>query len=645
VSRPPAIIGQSLIWLIFVITGIPSGRLLAAGLSIPTVTATPGDHLNISVEYRAQGDAVSTLQFDLVCDWSVATITATAGSATTEAGKVLTTAVLPNGNLRFLILGLNQNVIGDGSVADLTIQVSPSASVGSYRMGFANAIGADPTAQLVSISTGHAWMIIRGMTLPRISLGLTLHAGGAADAFTIGSSSAIQVGYAGLTVNSGADPYGTAVFILRQNGVTVTEAGIPTSPPTTRARIFIDYRIDVNAVPGQSNSGTISINTGIAVVNYGTATANVTYTLRDITGTVISTGHGTIVSGAHFAKFIDQLTDVAPNFNLPSDFQTATQFASLEIESDQPLSVLALRGTNNQRNDFLITTTPVADLTKFVSYDPVYFPQFADGGGYTTSLILLNTSNTTERGTLQALDNNGSPLVVNRVGGTTDSSFSYAIPPGGVFRFQTDGSAADLKVGWIRLIPSFWSPAPIGSGVFSYNPGNIMISESGIPSAVSTTHARVYMDLSGDHNTGLAIANLDSIAASITIRAFQNDGVTTAGTSQSPLQLNALGHDAKFSDQFILGLPAGFTGVLDISSVTPFAALTMRSLVNERDEFLMTTFPIADANAAAPSPIVFPQVVDGGGYVTQFIFISPSGASSATLSFWDEDGAPLAIGQ
>jgi hypothetical protein len=91
-------------------------------------------------------------------------------------------------------------------------------------------------------------------------------------------------------------------------------------------------------------------------------------------------------------------------------------------------------------------------------------------------------------------------------------------------------------------------------------------------------------------------------------------------------------------------LPTGFTGVLDISSTTPFAALTIRSLLNERHDFLMTTFPIANANAPAPSPIVFPQVADGGGYVTQFIFISPTAASSATLSFWDETGAPLAIG-
>ncbi len=117
------------------------------------------------------------------------------------------------------------------------------------------------------------------------------------------------------------------------------------------------------------------------------------------------------------------------------------------------------------------------------------------------------------------------------------------------------------------------------------------------------------------------------------------DGVTPAGTSQSPLLLKGNGHDAKFADQFIVGLGDAFTGVLEITAPTPFAALTLRLLMNERHESLMTTFPIADANSAAPSPIVFPQVADGGGYVTEIILISAGQPASATITFYDEDGS------
>ncbi len=180
--------------------------------------------------------------------------------------------------------------------------------------------------------------------------------------------------------------------------------------------------------------------------------------------------------------------------------------------------------------------------------------------------------------------------------------------------------------------------------MFSNNSGNFLINESGIPASVSTTHARIYVDLSGGHNTGLAIANPADTNASITITAFQSDGVNSIGTSQGPLQLPPKGHNAHFANEFIAGLPAGFTGVLDVTSSTPFAALTMRSRCNERNDFLTATFPIADMTQPAAAPIIFPQIVDAGGYMTQFILIGAGGESSVTLSFHSADGKPLAIG-
>jgi hypothetical protein len=153
------------------------------------------------------------------------------------------------------------------------------------------------------------------------------------------------------------------------------------------------------------------------------------------------------------------------------------------------------------------------------------------------------------------------------------------------------------------------------------------------------------VDLSGDYNTGLAIANVTESTASIALQAYQSDGTTSAGSSSDPLQLSANGHKAQFADQFISGLPVGFTGVLDISSATPFAALTVRSLVNERADYLITTFPISDAIRTSPSPCVFAQIADGAGYLTQFILISAGGTSNAVLSFYDDSGTPLAIGR
>lgn len=472
-----------------------------------------------------------------------------------------------------------------------------------------------------------------------------LNYGGAESFRTIENDRVTQVGYAKILVLSGKDPSATAVFRYRKNEVTLAEAGVPASPPTTRARIFIDYRTNVDAIPSHPTAGKIDVNTGIAVVNLGAQTASVTYTLYNMNGDTITCGIGRILRGSHFAKFINQFSDFAAGFALPEDFQSNMGFASLEVSSDQPLSIVALRMTINQRDDMLLTTTPVADLAEDLNTGSIYFPQFADGGGYTSSLILLNTSTNTETGTLQFLDNNGLPLVVDRVNDTADSSFNYSIPPGGVFLLRTDGSPAQPRVGWVRLTPSDGTKTPVGSGIFSLNSSDALVSESGIPATASTTHAHVYVDLSENHNTGLAISNVDTIGASIRINAFQKDGITAMGTSKGPLQLPSGGHAAMFVDELFSDLPAGFTGVLDITSSTPFAALTIRSLTNENNDFLITTFPVADATHRAPSPIIFPQIADGGGYVSQFIFISTGESCIVSPGLYDEHGTPLIIGK
>lgn len=112
----------------------------------------------------------------------------------------------------------------------------------------------------------------------RPTLEIALSGGGAGSQSTASIGSWTQVGYAAATVASGTSPYGVAVFSFKQNGVVVSEAAVPASPPTTSARIFVDYRSAVPAIPGRSDAGSVEINTGLAIVNRGAAAANVTYT-------------------------------------------------------------------------------------------------------------------------------------------------------------------------------------------------------------------------------------------------------------------------------------------------------------------------------------------------------------------------------
>ncbi len=469
---------------------------------------------------------------------------------------------------------------------------------------------------------------------------LSLAAGGAVSTSTLGPAGELIAGYATGTVTSGTAPCGTAVFTYRQDGVVVSEAGVPMSPPTSTAQFFVDNR--TNLTTGSGN-GTINILTGFAAVNLNAVEANLTLRLRDGNGAAVAQGVIRLAPGAHMAKFLDQL---APDFVLPAGFIN-NGLGSLEITSAQPVSVLALRLTTNQRGDLLITSTPIADLAKTPTKEALSFPQIADGGGYQTTLILMNTSNGQESGVVRFYGNNGSPLAVRMTGGgAADTHFSYSIPAGGIFRLVTDASPTDVNVGWAQLTPDPGTTSPAGAAIFAFAQRGIIVTESGVAATASTTHARIYLDKSGGHDTGLAVVNPGGSNIRITATAYQSDGVTPIANGPGAIDLAPLGHDAKFAGQFIAGLPDGFVGVLDLSSTAQFAALTLRSLTNARGDFLVTTFPIADVDQALSAPLIFPQLADGAGYQTQIIMLSTSAATSTIrIEFLGNDGSAIAVGQ
>ena len=208
--------------------------------------------------------------------------------------------------------GAISTVVGNGTATPMQLHNPASVTIG--------------VAGNLFIADSLNYRIRKAFGVSDLSVHFALGAGGSKSFGTAGLNETSRAGYATAVINSGATPYGTAVFSLKQNGVTISEAGVPASPPTQSARIFIDYRFNVPALPGHSEAGTVNVNTGIAIVNYNSTTANVTYRLRDPNGVTRSRGQGTISAGNHFACFVDQLTEKVPGFDLPRDFQ----FGSLE---------------------------------------------------------------------------------------------------------------------------------------------------------------------------------------------------------------------------------------------------------------------------------------------------------------------------
>jgi hypothetical protein len=150
----------------------------------------------------------------------------------------------------------------------------------------------------------------------------------------------------------------------------------------------------------------------------------------------------------------------------------------------------------------------------------------------------------------------------------------------------------------------------------------------------------------GSIQTGIAVANSTAAAATVNFEVTKLDGTSTGlvGTVTVP----ANGQSALFLNQVpgLAALPTSLQGVLRISGPAGIAVVGLRGRYNERGDFLITTTPpVAEDEPASQAEMLFPHIVEGAGYTTQFILFSgkPGQASSGTLRFLSQSGQPLGL--
>src|SRR5262249_33510596 len=133
-------------------------------------------------------------------------------------------------------------------------------------------------------------------------------------------------------------PAGTIIFRLSSGNNVVTEAGVAPGNAITAARIYVDY------------TGT---QTGIALVNPADTPADVILTILDRFGFPISSVPQVLPPRSHLARFVREIFPVTDGFT-----------GLLEMRSSLPIVSVALKLTINRRGDLVLTTLPVADLTR-----------------------------------------------------------------------------------------------------------------------------------------------------------------------------------------------------------------------------------------------------------------------------------------
>jgi hypothetical protein len=293
---------------------------------------------------------------------------------------------------------------------------------------------------------------------------------------------------------------------------------------------------------------------------------------------------------------------------------------ALTFRSTVPVAVTALRGLVNERGDFLMTTLPVAPLGTTADAAAVVFPHFAQGGGWSTQIVLTNPTDLPLTGTVQffgqGTDAGAAPLTMT-VNGATDSTFAYNIAPRSTVRLTAADLSPDIRTGYVMARASGGSPIPSGLSIFSFVNEGVTVSEAGVPAQSTATGFRTYVEMSGTVRSGFAVANASDLPAQVTLEISDPDGTVTG--LRTSVEIPRGGHLARFIDE-LLPLPAGFQGMLRIESTQPIASIGLRARVNERGDTLITAIPVSTtAISLDRSNLVFPLVVNGRGYRTDFV--------------------------
>ncbi len=417
---------------------------------------------------------------------------------------------------------------------------------------------------------------------------------------------------------------GVAIMGLRQNGVIVSEAGVPAGPEITNGRIYAE-------VGGL-------VNTGIALSNDNPQDAVVSFYFTDTAGVSSASGSLTVKARQQVNGFLN-----APPFNLPP-----AALGTFTFSSSLPIGATALRGLTNERGEFLITTMPVASIVP--DSGVLVVPQFADGAGWRTRIVLTNPSESPIQGTLEffghgAIDQTSAPLNLS-ITGPLGQDARYNIAPHATAVFVTTGDGTDLRSGSIRITPIPATPfssnfVPNALAIFSYRSQGVTVTEAAVSGVSTGTSFRMYAEASagsdsGSIQTGFAIANPSSKSVDVSIELFRQDGSTT-GLIQS-VRVPAGGQVAEFINDKTLfpTIPLSFKGTAKVTSSSPFALIALRTRYNERGDYLITTTPPLNESIAQNGALVFPHIVSGQGWTTQIIVFGQTG--SGRLYLMSQDG-------
>jgi hypothetical protein len=163
-----------------------------------------------------------------------------------------------------------------------------------------------------------------------------------------------------------------------------------------------------------------------------------------------------------------------------------------------------------------------------------------------------------------------------------------------------------------------------GAAILRFRANNVLISETDVPATTPLTSGRIYTEIGGSVNTGIAIVNPNNSAAAFDFYFTDTSG-NPAGSGTMTVSGNQ--HVSFFLDQAPLKVytTPTFQGTFSFTSTSPVAVTALRGLTNERREFLMSSLPVIDTSLPPANALLqVPHIAAGGGWTTQILLVNPT---------------------
>ncbi len=244
--------------------------------------------------------------------------------------------------------------------------------------------------------------------------------------------------------------------------------------------------------------------------------------------------------------------------------------------------------------DIRRTDTPkfeaIRILTGFTSgggvTQTVLFPQYADGQGNRTRIVLRNNSSQTDSGVIRFRDSAGS----------VRQEIPYQVDPWDVLDVQTQGTGA-LAVGVVEVLSDLGEASRLeGSEVFQ-----LLGHYVSVPGAVARRTHQLYVSVDASENTGVALFNpSDSRNATLRLTLVRSGVVVAESWLTLPpgaQQVGFVNEEAFFAD-YLGNLEEGFRGTLNVVCTTDQPVSLVGLLQKQADEALI---------AIAPGSVVVPD--------------------------------------